>query len=136
MSLSTEETDKLTRLSSTNWTKWIEQVKDYILALDHDDAPDIWRAYIWKPEQQEDEGDAEDDPADKDYQDARNPSAKKLRVQHNKAFKYIRKGLTDSFFQTTIGFETNVPKLLRHLRDQWNDGTTSDKARLREEFRI
>ena len=38
--------EKLTR---ENYTSWIEKIKDYILALNHDDAPEIWAAFLHDP---------------------------------------------------------------------------------------
>jgi hypothetical protein len=133
-----EDSPKIAKLTNANWTTWIEWVKDYILALDHDLAPDIWNAYKWAPDPDyvpADHGDQpEEDPADYDYQAASNAEKRKLRVQHNKAFQFIRKNLCTEIFNTTIGLSHSVPKLLRHLQNRWNDGTTHDKARLRREY--
>ena len=46
MSLSTQfqtnvGTVKIEPLDATNFKTWIEKIKDYILALDHEDAADI-----------------------------------------------------------------------------------------------
>ena len=117
------------KMTRDNYLTWKELIKDFILALDHDDAADIWQAFIWVASP----GD-QDDPADKDYQDATNAPAKKLRVQHNKAFKFIRSSLSRPVFDTTVGVETSVPKLLRHLRAYWNDGTVTDRDSLRMDY--
>jgi hypothetical protein len=103
-------------------------VKDFILALDHDEAADIWQAYAWVP------GDGAD-PADKDYQAATNGAERKLRTKHNKAFQFIRNALSDEMFDTTLQLDTSVPKLLRHLHKLVvSDGTVSDRDRLRTEY--
>ena len=138
LSSSYEDSPKIAKLTNANWTTWIEWVKDYILALDHDLAPDIWNAYKWTPDPDYDlaanGNQPEQDPADYDYQVAANAEKRKLRVQHNKAFQFIRKNLCTEIFNTTIGLSHSVPKLLRHLQNRWNDGTTHDKARLRQEY--
>ena len=49
MSLSQDkDSDKIQKLTRSNWPTWIEHVKDFIYALDHDDAVEIWEAYKWK----------------------------------------------------------------------------------------
>jgi hypothetical protein len=63
------------KLHRENWNTWIAKVKDYILALDHDDAADIWMAFEAGP------GAADAaDPADKDYQAGTNAAERKLRT--------------------------------------------------------
>ena len=47
MSLSAGEA-KIGDLRADNFDTWIEKVKDYIFALDHDDAVGIWTAYMWQ----------------------------------------------------------------------------------------
>ena len=90
LSSSYEDSPKIAKLTNANWTTWIEWVKDYILALDHDLAPDIWNAYKWTPDPDYDlaanNNQPEQDPAesDYDYQVAVNAEKRKLRVQHNK----------------------------------------------------
>jgi hypothetical protein len=125
-------------LRRDNWNTWIAKVKDHILALDHDEAADIWLAYLWVPGgvvDGDDEGDPDSDPADKDYQDARSASDKKLRTHHNKAFAFIRNALCPDLFDTTLRLPTSTPKLLRHLHKiVVSDGTTSDKDRLRTAY--
>jgi hypothetical protein len=116
------------KLHRGNWNTWIAKVKDFILALDHDEAADIWQAYAWVP------GDGAD-PADKDYQAATNGAERKLRTKHNKAFQFIRNALSDEMFDTTLQLDTSVPKLLRHLHKLVvSDGTVSDRDRLRTEY--
>ena len=127
------------KLHRENWNTWIAKVKDYILALDHDEAADIWQAYEWVPgidgDDDDDEGDADADPGDKDYQAAANAAERKLRTQHNKAFRFIRNALSDELFDTTLRLPTSVPKLLRHLHKLVvSDGTVSDRDRLRTEY--
>jgi hypothetical protein len=119
------------KLHRENWNTWIAKVKDYILSLDHDEAADIWQAYEWAPD---DDDDAED-PAEKDYQAAASAAERKLRTQHNKAFRFIRNALSDENFDTTLQLPTSVPKLLRHLHKLVvSDGTVSDRDRLRTEY--
>ena len=111
-------------LTRQNWTTWIAHIKDYILALDHEDAADIWQTFIWKPS----DGNM-DDPINHDYQRAPNAPAKKLRVHHNKAWQFIRNKLSKAMFQSTLKLDHSVPKLLRHLRrNKYNDGTVSDRS--------
>ena len=119
-------------LTRMNWSTWNAKVKDYILALDHDDAADMWQAYEWKRTA---DNVADPDPADHDYQTCTNAAERKLRVQHNKAYKFIRSALTNEIFDTTLQLPTSVPKLLRHLHRQVvSDGTVSDRDRLRTEY--
>ena len=60
MSLSADEKEHhqgpALKLHRENWNTWIAKVKDYILALDHDEAADIWRAYEWVPGSVDDDG--------------------------------------------------------------------------------
>ena len=131
MSLSHDkDKDYIEKLTRANWTTWIEYVRDFIYALEADDAVDIWNAFMWV----QPEGGQEADPADKDYQQAANANAKKLRTAHNKAYKFIRQRLSADVFEKTKGQEVNVPKLLRFLRKYWFDGSVSDRNRLRLEF--
>ena len=137
MSLSAGERDtdsrsKIPLLTRDNWSTWIQRMKDYILALDHDEAADIWMAYEWVPDPEADE--PEEDPADRNYLVANNLADRKLRIQHNKAFKYIRSCLSPAVFDTTLGLPHSVPKLLRHLRQYWNDGSVCDRDKLRTEY--
>ena len=78
MSLSYEskENRSFADLTRQNWTTWIAHIKDYILALDHEDAADIWQYYIWKPTANDN-----DDPIDHNFQHAPNASAKKLESE-------------------------------------------------------
>ena len=137
MSLNESKTDAITKMTRDNYLTWIERVKDYIMALDHDDAVDIWQAFIWEPGDagDDDEGDEADaDPADHDYQSATTAPERKLRIQHNKAFRFIRNSLSPEVFDTTMGLPCSVPKLLRHLRNYWNDGSVIDRDSLRMEY--
>jgi hypothetical protein len=108
------------------------KVKDYILSLDHDDAADIWDAYAWvaNPEDSDDE----EDPVDRDFQNAENAGERKLRVQHNKAFRLIRDSLSQEIFNKTLRLPHSVPKLLRFLQSNWNDGSSIDRDRLRQQY--
>ena len=92
MSLSVEDPEKsrIGALTRDNYTTWIEKVKDYILSLDHDEAAEIWQAFVWT----QPEGHNDPDPAERDYQTAANTQERKLRVQHNKAFRFIRATVT------------------------------------------
>ena len=131
MSLSHDKDNHyIPKLTRANWTTWIEYVRDYIYALDADDAPDIWNAFKWV----QPEGGQEADPADKDYQQATNANAKKLRMAHNKAYRFIRQHLSADVFEKIKGQEVNVPKLVRFLRNYWFDGSVSDRNRMRLEF--
>lgn len=96
-------------------------------------------AYLWTREnaqhahneQEDDEGDDDDedeDPEQREYQKARSAMDKKLRVQHNKAYRYIRQHLSDKVVATTKNLN------VRHLRNYWNDGTTLDKRKSRKEY--
>jgi hypothetical protein len=133
MSLNADNTDQrgpALKLHRENWNTWIAKIKDYILALDHDEAADMWLAYEWVAGN---DGDA--DPADHDYQTATSAPTRKLQTQHNKAYMFIRKTLSDELFDTTLQLPSSVPKLLRHLHKiVVSDGTVSDRARLRNEY--
>ena len=89
-----------------------------------------YEAYEWN----QPEGGNEADPVEKDYQEAKTINARKLRVVHNKAFKWIRQNLSDTAFDKTKGCEMSVPKLLRFVHKYWFDGLMSDRDRLRMEF--
>ena len=133
MSSNADDTDKssgIEKCTVANFDTWIEYVKDYILALDHDDAIGIWDAYMWQP----DPANPGNDPAGFDYQQAGNANQKKLRMLHNKTFAFCRKNLSPAMFEVTRGIETSVPLLLRKLRDQCNDGGPIDRAVLRAEY--
>lgn len=127
-----KEGGKLPILNKRNWTVWIEHVGDFIMALEHEDAADIWEAYLWTPA--DGEGD-DDDPAERDWQRATSVSEKKLRMKHNKAYKEIRMHLEHRIFNSTRGMENNVPKLLRFLkRKVYNDNSADDRNALRKEL--
>ena len=68
-------------LTRDNYLTWIEKIKDYILALDHDEAADIWAAFVWTPPERQNDP----DPADSDYQTANNAAERKLREGCNHA---------------------------------------------------
>ena len=96
MSSNTDKDASVPKLVRGNYPTWIILVEDVIMALDHDDAPDIWSAYEWRPDPNHDPNDddghgnaigPEVDPIDHDYQDVTGrdgASKKKLRHQHNK----------------------------------------------------
>ena len=98
------------KLQRENWNTWIAKVKDYILALDHDEAADIWQAYAWVPGGVDEDGNAIADPAGKDYQTATNAGDRKLRTQHNKAFRFIRNALSEENFDTTLHLPTSLSR--------------------------
>ena len=50
MSANSDKDTSVPKLSRTNWNTWIMLVEDFVMALDHDDAPDIWAIYIWIPD--------------------------------------------------------------------------------------
>ena len=114
--------DKLTR---ANYQTWQARVKDYILALDDDNAATMWEDYEWKGDNEE------DDPISKNWQEAPNQQARKTRRVHNQAFAYIRRHLSDEIFKTTLQLKTSVPVLLRHIRNYWHDHSPIDRAHLR-----
>ena len=108
MSLTQEELgkSKLPTLTNYNFTTWIEYIKDYILALEHEDAFDIWEHYEWVATPNNNQ-----DPIDFDWQQANNAATKKLRMCHNKAFRFIRQSLIPEIFDTTLRLPVSVPKL-------------------------
>ena len=77
MSLSESKSDAIIKMTRGNYPTWIEKIKDYIMALDHDEAADIWAAFVWVPADPANPG---NDPAEHDYLTAANGPAKKLRV--------------------------------------------------------
>ena len=51
MSLNASDKDSsVPKLTRANYTTWLMLIEDHIMALDHDDAPDIWENYIWRPD--------------------------------------------------------------------------------------
>jgi len=147
MSLSSNKDYSVPKLVRGNYPTWIILIEDVIMALDHDDAPDIWSVYVWRPDPDHDP-DADDghgnaigpevDPIDHDYQDVTGrdgASKKKLRHQHNKVWKFIRALLSPELLLETNDIKPiSVPKLLRKIRSYWNDGSTHDLDTLRTEF--
>ena len=123
-------------------------VKDYILAMDCDNAEDMWDAVEWDREAAvlaaevaaaQAGGDAVPapvvDPADEyNALPVGNAAQRKLKQQHAKAFAYIRRSLSPPIFEKTLGHRTNVPKLLRMLKNCWSDNTTQDRDRMRTQF--
>ena len=123
---------RLPKLTRDNHLTWMAKVKDYILSLDHDNAADIWQAYAWEADPED--SDDEEDPAEQDYQQADNANDRKLRTQHNKAFALIRRSLSTEIFAKTLRLSHSVPKLLRFLQSNWNDGSVIDRDRLRQQY--
>ena len=128
-------------LNGRNWATFIEQVMDYIGTRDSDDCPDLIAAYLWDLQEHED---GAEDPAEQDYKtlpaDVTSTAAKKewklLRRDHNKIYKFIRDHLDETAFQSTCNKNFNVPRLLRHLRNQYhNDGGYDGRKALRAEFK-
>ena len=144
MSSNIDKDASVPKLDRANWPTWIMLIQDVIMALDHDDAPDIWAIYIWTPDPDHDP-DADDghgnnvgpevDPIVHNYQDVSGQGAaskKKLRYQHNIAWKFIRARLSNELLLETNGIKPiSVPKLLRMIRSYWNDGSTHDNDSLR-----
>ena len=115
------------KLHGRNFPEWIEHVKDYIITLNADNAPDMWDAYEWDLEDQP--VDAED-PADRDCSEIpalgddnadEGKQAKMLRLAHNETFRFIRSHLSETAFNTTVDRKLNVPQLLLHLRTMFYD---------------
>ena len=65
---------------------------------------------------------------------AGNAAQRKLKQQHAKSFAFIRRSLSPPIFEKTLGHRTNVPMLLRMLRNCWSDNTTQDRDRMRTQF--
>ena len=40
----------LEKLTKDNFLTWIERAKDHILALDCDEAEEMWEAFLWAPD--------------------------------------------------------------------------------------
>ena len=150
MSLSAEERQKgIQPLTKDNYLVWSEMIKDYILGLDCEGAEDICDAAWWDRDaallaaravaaQTGDDTEPEpvEDPAD-NFNTLPSGSAaqRKLKTCHAKAFAYIfRRSLSPPIFEKTLGHKTNVPKLLRMLKNCWSDNTTQDRDRMRTEF--
>ena len=130
MSLNAEERQKgIQPLTKDNYLIWIEMVKDYILAMDCDNAEDMWDAFEWDREAAvlaaevaaaQAGGDAVPapvvDPADAfNALPAGNAAQRKLKQQHAKSFAFIRRSLSPPIFEKTLGHRTNVPMLLRTM---------------------
>ena len=41
--------DSMMKLTRDNYRTWMAKAKDYILALDHNDAADLWAYFEWRP---------------------------------------------------------------------------------------
>ena len=118
-------------LIGDNFVIWYEKVKDYIYAWDHPRAAEFIDFAEWTPPA---DNPQQADPANYDYQQHNNADARKLRTVHNNTYSAIRGHLSTGIYQTTITLGRNVPKLLRHLRNRWNDGSVIDRNRLRDEY--
>jgi hypothetical protein len=120
------------KLDRLNWPTWSAKTKDYILALDHDDATEIWTAYEWKRTAANQD---DIDPAEFDYQEGAGAAMIKLRDQHNMAFRYIMETLDAELYDTTLQLPFSVPKLLRHLHRQVvSDETVSDRDSMQTQY--
>ena len=95
-----DSSTRLEKLTRENYTTWMAQVKDIILALDHDDAATIWTIFEWVTTP----GDTVD-PIVFDYQNATTASLRKLKTVHNKAFALLRRHLSKPILQTTLSPE-------------------------------
>ena len=112
------------KLTRANYQTWMAMARDYINALDDENAPDIWAHYVWVATAQD-----PDDPIDtRTWQESTNAPQRRLRVQHNKAYAYLRRHLSAEIFDTTLRLPLHVPKLLRHLREYWHGHTVNDRA--------
>ena len=102
LTMESDSKSSMQTLTRANYQSWMAMAKDYIYALDHEDAPDIWNIFVWRAS----EG-TPNDPIDHDFQVATTAPAKKLRVQHNKAFAYLRRHLSTEIFETTLRLPTS-----------------------------
>ena len=116
--------------------------------MECEDAEDIWDAAWWdrdaavraaRAAADEAGDDAEPEPVGDpaDHHDALPSSTaadKKFKTCHAKSFAYIRRSLSPPILEKTIGHKTNVPKLLRMLKNCWSNNTTQDRDRMRTEF--
>ena len=123
---------RMAKLTKANYQTWIAQARDYILAIDHDDAITMWHIYEWTPDPAV-ENDV--DPIDHDYQTASTAPQKKLRTLHNKAWQFLRQNLSQKIFDTTHKLRISVPVLLRHLRANWHEHSPNDRAALVSVYR-
>jgi hypothetical protein len=120
----------LCALTKSNFLDWIQHVGDMLLAIDHADAGDMWDDYLWVV----DPNNIQPDPITRDWQDSSTPTLKKLKPLHNLAWAKIRNSLDPITFKSTVDVKRSVPKLLRHLRNRWNNGSTEDRNGVRETF--
>ena len=125
---------RMEKLTRDNHETRFAKIGDYICALDHDEAPDIWAAYKWGEYGTTPPADA-NDPAKRDYEIANNKDERHLRRVHNQAWAHIRLHLSDAIFQKTIELKhQKVAMLLRFLRQDWHDNSTEDREHLRTEY--
>ena len=122
---------KMSVLTRANYRTWSVQAKDYILAIYHDDAVEIWNIFEWTQAAHP----GENDPIDRDFQAVTSVILKKLRVLHNKAFAHLIQHMSHAIFITTTRLPHSVPVLLRHLRTYWHAHSPLDRAALTKEFR-
>ena len=149
MSLSAEERQKgIQPLTKDNYLVWSEMIKDYILAMDCDNAEDMLDAIEWDYDATLNAAHAAAalagdgagpapvvDPADAyNVLPSGNAAQRKFKQQHAKAFACIRRSLSPHIFKKTLGHRTNVPKLLRMLKNCWSDNTTQDRDRMCTQF--
>jgi hypothetical protein len=123
------------KLTKNNFLLWSEKVKDHILALDCEDAEGIsWEAFIWTPNPAQLPADQEDPALVYSILPSGSVAQRKTKQKHAAAYAYIRKALSPAVFSKTIGQPTNVPLLLHLLERNWNDNSTQDRDRMRQNY--
>lgn len=130
MSLNSESDGGIPKLRDdcSNWRLWIERVEDYLRGRKHYRAEDIIAASWWNGRGQDPAIEYRNLPVDND-------DNKAFKIIHQQAFGYVRRALSDALFSKTLELtHKTVPDLLRLLRNEWNDGSVIDRARLRDEM--
>ena len=122
------------KLTKDNFLLWSEKIKDHILALDCEDAEDIWEAFTWTPDPNQPLENQADPALAYNKLPSTNVAQRKTKQKHAAAYAYIRKALSPAVFDKTIGHATNVPLLLRLLKRNWNDNSTQDRDRMRQNY--
>ena len=83
------KSNRMQLLTRANYQSWMAMVRDYIYAIDHDDAHILWDNFVWVRQNAE-----EPDPIAHDFQAATTAPTRRLRVLHNKAWAFIRRNLS------------------------------------------
>jgi hypothetical protein len=122
------------KLAKDNFLLWSEKIKDHILALDCEDAEAIWDAFTWTPDPAQPSANQEDPALAYSSLPSSNAPQRKTKQKHAAAYAYIRRALSPAVFSKTIGQPTNVPLLLRLLKRNWNDNSTQDRDRMRQNY--